>query len=410
MPPPRTGRVRSGPSFVATLLVGVQFAAASFLLVVLIVVHAQNNELRRAGLGMTGDAVVVITNKIGAQGPALTTLRSELSSHPQIKALTAIDQPPWSVGAEVWALSRSREESFSNHSMVINHVGLDFFDVLDMKLLAGRSFRGEHGEDTMPLSLPDWDPQRTANVVIDNALALQMGFASPREAVDKIVYIPESIMRTLGKPAIGVRIIGVVENKPLRVVAYGNNSNLYTLTDADMYPVVRISGTDIPAGVAAITDSWERLSPSIPVKLRFMDDLFEESYEIFGRINQLFAGLSAFAFIIAIIGLVAMALYVTSRRTHEIGVRKTLGATVGGILWMLLRDFSVPVVVGNLVAWPLAFVVMQKYLSTFTHRIELSFLPFALSLLVTVLIAWLAVSGHALRAARVRPAAVLRYE
>jgi len=105
-----------------------------------------------------------------------------------------------------------------------------------------------------------------------------------------------------------------------------------------------------------------------------------------------------------------MSIHTIGRRTHEIGVRKTLGASVRGIVALLLRDFSTPVIVANLIAWPLAFVAMQGYLSIFTQRVGLTWVPFATSLALTVAIAWLAVSAQAIRAARLKPAGVLRYE
>ena len=110
------------------------------------------------------------------------------------------------------------------------------------------------------------------------------------------------------------------------------------------------------------------------------------------------------------IGLIGMGTHVAVRRRHEIGVRKTLGASTRQIAVMLLKDFSKPVVAANIIAWPLAYLAANAYLNVFIHRIALSAAPFAASLAITVLIAWAAVGTQAFRAARVRPAAVLRYE
>jgi putative ABC transport system permease protein len=105
-----------------------------------------------------------------------------------------------------------------------------------------------------------------------------------------------------------------------------------------------------------------------------------------------------------------MSLQVIGRRQHEIGVRKTLGASVHNIVRLLLIDFSKPVVAANFIAWPLAFVAMSGYLSLFAQRTTLSVVPFALALLLTVLIAWIAVGAQSTRAARLSPATVLRSE
>jgi putative ABC transport system permease protein len=120
--------------------------------------------------------------------------------------------------------------------------------------------------------------------------------------------------------------------------------------------------------------------------------------------------MALFAFAISVIGLFGIAVYAARRRIHEIGVRKTLGARTSQILMMLLKDFSKPVIVANIVAWPLAWLGAQAYLSIFVTRTPITPLPFLASLAITLAIAWLAVGGQAWRAARVKPARVLRYE
>ena len=113
------------------------------------------------------------------------------------------------------------------------------------------------------------------------------------------------------------------------------------------------------------------------------------------------------ALFISMVSLLGMAIQVAERRSHEIGVRKTLGATSGVIVGMLLKDFGKPVVVANMVAWPLGYFAAQMYLSVFMHRIPLTPLPFAASLLVSIVIAWLAVGAQALKASQIQPANVL---
>jgi putative ABC transport system permease protein len=108
-------------------------------------------------------------------------------------------------------------------------------------------------------------------------------------------------------------------------------------------------------------------------------------------------------------GLLGIAVHAASQRRHEIAVRKTLGSSVALIVRLLLTDFSIPVLIGNLLAWPLAYLAAQAYLSVFAHRIDLTLAPFLLSLLITLAIACAAVIGVVLKAASVRPAEVLRH-
>ena len=158
------------------------------------------------------------------------------------------------------------------------------------------------------------------------------------------------------------------------------------------------------------TRSWNRLAPNIALKRRFLDEQLEQNYEIFYRLTGAFAMLATLACVIAGMGLVGMAIHIVSRRMHEIGVRKTLGASIAQVLRMLLFDFSRPIVIANLIVWPIAFLAASAYLAVFVQRAPLTPWPFLMSLAVTVLIAWAAVIAQAGKAARLKPAQVLRYE
>ena len=229
--------------------------------------------------------------------------------------------------------------------------------------------------------------------------------------MDKLVYIPESLTKAFGGTAAQpMRIIGVVENKPLHFMGLGATSSVYFLRPDPMYQIARIKASDISGGRKAIEAAWNQLAPDVAINFQFMDTMFDQSYQIFGRVNQVFIGLAAFAFAISVIGLIGMAIQVTGRRVREIGVRKTLGASTRQVTRMLLADFTRPVIIANVIAWPLGFLAAKMYLTVFIHRIVLTPTPFVLSLVITVLIAWAAVGTQAFRAARVKPATVLRYE
>jgi putative ABC transport system permease protein len=175
-------------------------------------------------------------------------------------------------------------------------------------------------------------------------------------------------------------------------------------------PLVRIDRANIPAALEHIDSVWKGLAPKVPLRREFMDSLFNAAYETFATITAVLSGLTGFAFVIAIMGLIGMAIHITSRRMREIGIRKTLGASAGGLIWMLLRDFSRPVLMANIIAWPFAYLAGQVYINLFTQRAELSAAPYVVSLAITVTIAWLAVGAQAFRAATVKPASVLHMD
>ncbi len=406
----KPGSIRTGPRFVPALLVGAQFCAASFLLIAVFVMYAQNRALEQTGLGGE-DPLVVITNRSDLTKVEPATLRTALEQIPQVKSVTGMDAEPWDLqSVRLNIYSRSPNEGAAQRTSFESRVGYDYFSTLGIRLLAGRSFDRARGDDV--------ENDRTAiakgqpkSVVIDQSFASQLGFASPQAAVGQIFYVSASMAKNLGgKKGIAMRIIGVVENKAPHFIGMGATGSVYHLNDTPTFTIAKISGADVTGARKAIEAAWNRLAPDTVLDMTFMDSEFAQNYALFSGINGVFGGLALFAFVISAIGLFGMALQIVGRRTHEIGVRKTLGASTRQIVAMLLKDFSRPVVIANLVAWPLGFLAAEVYLSVFVHRVSLTVLPFVLSLAVTVLIAWAAVGGQAIRAARTKPAAVLRYE
>jgi putative ABC transport system permease protein len=407
----RVGRSRIGPRFAGTILVGVQFAAASFLLIVVLVMYAQNDELERTGLGSATDPLLVIANAPQFSEVDNDLLRTELERLPQVRGVSEISAPPWSPFVNLMGLARAPDADTTSVTTFMNIVGYDFFSTLGFTVLAGRGFDRDHGEDVFRgFNMAQLNEGRPINAVIDASLARQLGFESADGAVDQTIYIPDNFTRAFGGKAVQIHVVGVVADKPLHLRGGNATSNVYWLQPGLNFQVVRIAANDVSGALEAIDAVWNRLSPKITISRDFVDQLFDENYENFARINQVFGGLAFVAVLIALIGLFGMAVHVAGRRVREIGVRKSIGARTSQVVVMLIRDFSKPVLIANLVAWPLAYFAAQQYLSVFMHRVPLTPAPFGLSLALALAVAWIAVGGQAVRAARVSPANVLRVE
>ena len=146
------------------------------------------------------------------------------------------------------------------------------------------------------------------------------------------------------------------------------------------------------------------------MQLDYVDDVFRENFKRFEHIESATLWLSLTAVMIAVMGLFAIATYVAGQRRHEIGVRKTLGSSESQAVALIVAEFAKPALLGNLLSWPFAYLGARAYLDTFMHRIPLTPVPFVLGLALTLTVAAFAVGGQAYRAARVRPAEVLRDE
>lgn len=396
----RAGNVKAGPGWVPTILVGVQFAAASFLLVVALIMAQQNRLLRQVGLQPERDPVVTLSNNLNDQGIAFDTLRQELLRNPAIKEVTSVNALPWQEGGAHVALARGQDAGAARVETILNPIGYHFFDVMGLKLLGGRLPDLEHGD--VAIAFEQLPPGADEKVVIDRSLAAALGWNEPNEAIDKVTYAK------VGPFEVRFRIIGVVEDGYPRLVGPNTASNLYALMpDLSGVPLIRVAREQVPEAVKHIDATWDTLAPRVQIRRQFMDALFEKAYENYSRINSTLNGLSMFAFLIAVMGLCGLAIHVTTRRQREIGIRKTLGATVRSIVTMLLVDFAKPVLVANLIAWPFAWFVGHQYIEKFTQRAEITVWPFVLSVLITVGVAWVSIAFQAFRAATVKPSVVL---
>ena len=402
----RSANVRAGPRFVPTILVGIQFAAASFLLVVALLMHSQNSLLERIALRPDHDPVVTLGNSLNEFGVPFERLRNELLRDHRIKAVSAGISRPWDMGGPHQHFRRSRDSAAVTVAMV-DFVTYDVFQTLDIRILAGRDFDRGHSDP-----LFNWDPSAQKGVpavILDRKLLQELGWTRPEQAVDQTIYL--AVPWDASVPDRPLHVIGVAEESFPRLIGPSADSSVYMMSSfSSNVPLVRISRDDISGALAHIDAVWKELVPNAPSRRYFTDELFNEGYQTYSAVSAVLTGLSVFAFIIAIMGLIGMALHITSRRLREIGIRKTLGASAHGVVLMLLRDFSKPVLIANVIAWPFAFLAGHLYFDLFMQRASMTPWPFVVSLAITLAIAWLAVGAQAMRAASVKPANVLHAE
>jgi putative ABC transport system permease protein len=396
-----------GTGRLAAWLLGAQFVAAAFLLITVAVIWMQNAALERTGLGRTTDPLLAIPTITSHTNITAETLRDELARIPQVRGVTGIGQAPWlSFGA---SSIRTDLDPASAASPVLSlHVGPDFFDVFEMSLIAGRALDPDLAADYPPVFEPDQPfPEWLQNVVVDRAFLAQFGFASPADALGAMLY------SGIGGASMfqQFRIVGVVDTVPWQLLRFMNvRSAIYLLWPNNEHVVARISADDVTGALAAIDAAWNRLSPDVPIERRFIDEMFEQAFSTFARISQVFTLLALIAIVIAAAGLIAMATLVAGRRMREVAIRKTHGARTLQVVVMLLASFTKPILIANLIAWPVAWIAASAYLEVFLNPIALTVSPFLASLAFTLAIAWTAIAGQTLRAARAAPADVLRHE
>jgi putative ABC transport system permease protein len=289
-----------------------------------------------------------------------------------------------------------------------------FFDAMGLRLLAGRWFERTRGADDMSLPYPPTpDAQRAlaargANVVINELAARRLGFSDPRQAVGKTLRAG-IVDNDYG--LVPVTIIGVVRDARFRSMREPVDPIMFqnTPTGTHSHMMVRFRGDPVAAR-AAVERVWKSIVSEVPFDAEFSDDVMVELYAAEDARAKTFAAFAILAVIVACLGLFGLAAFTAERRTKEIGIRKVLGARTRDIVQLLAWQFSKPVIVANLIAWPAAWWVMRRWLDTFDARMDLGLLPFAAAGLAALVIAIGTIAGHAIKVARANPIHALRYE
>lgn len=407
----RSGKIKSGNQLLTKLLVGTQFAAASALLILVLVVGQQNRYMRDIVMQPDEDLVAIL---VGGAATSIGTdqIREALANEPSIKSVSGMNYIPWGNDANLMQLVRTRDADAVPQVSTVTRFDYNFIETFQATLVAGRGFNpeietwGEPGFDEENFDLSNAD----TSIIIDETYAAALGFETPQAAIGQQLYVSPQWRESFDLDPT-MTIIGVVKTIPL---AYGLGevrSNVYELANySGNLPAIRIDKTRVKEGVAAIEVMVKSRNPDAAVTIRFTDNEFERNFKTYDGISKGFTGLSLIALAISSMGLFAMAVFTATQRRQEIGIRKTLGASTWEVTSLLIRDFSRPVLIANVVSWPIAWYASSTYLKGFMQHIELTPLPWVLGFVFTLLIAWTAVGGQAFSAARVKPAEVLKSE
>jgi putative ABC transport system permease protein len=208
-----------------------------------------------------------------------------------------------------------------------------------------------------------------------------------------------------------VTIIGVIQDPRLRSARTELGPLMFRQSPSETdWMVVRYENADPTVVRQRIAAVWKRLVPQLPFQARFSEDIVADLYTAEEARGVLFAGFALLAILIACLGLFGLAAFTVERRTKEIGIRKVLGARIRDIVQLLVWQFSKPVIIANLIAWPAAWWVMRDWLNGFDARVDLGPTPFVLAGLLALAVAVATIAGHALKVARTNPIHALRYE
>ncbi len=372
-------------------LVVFQFIISGILIISSVVISSQMRYMRSKDLGFSKDQEIVIPFRSKTARETYTSLKTELTKLSDVRSVGASTYYPGIFNPS--DMSIYKEGSNVNNAQVakINNVDETFIQTLNIKLLAGRLFSKEF-------------PGDTANGIILNEEAItKMGFASPQEAAGKTIYNIRSAP---------LKIVGVVKNfhfedlqRPITPYGFGlNNRSDY------QYLIVHANTTDMASLIGNISKTWQKLNPSEPLEYNFLDEQFQKNYQAQDRLADIVKYFTIIAILISCLGLFGLAAFSAEQRTKEIGIRKVLGASVPNLVLLISKDFIKLVLIAVVLASPVAWYIMNKWLQDFAYRTSIGWTVFALSASIAFLIAFVTVSTQAIRAALSNPVKSLRTE
>jgi putative ABC transport system permease protein len=369
-------------------LVLVQMSISLILLIASVVIYSQIDYLKNKDLGLNKEQVVTIPLGIANQEnrQIYRRLKTEIDKTAGIENVSAAFTHPTTFGTQAQDVRFEGRRLDEEMPVYVTSVDFDFIETLEIEVLRGRSFLEDRGSET-------------GNLVINERMEDILGEGS---ALDKTLNIGG---RYQG------RIVGVVKDFHMESVSNAFIGPLIMFINPRInYIFLRIQPQGIAATLDRVERAWQKIAPHLPFTYSFLDEEFDRLYtdvENLGRILKYFTVIAGF---IAFLGLFALSSFAAGKRTKEIGIRKVLGSSVGNILFLLNRDFIALIVLANVLAWPVARIMLGSWLKNFPYHVDLSWGPFLISGLLTIVVTLITVSTQTLKASLADPVDSLRYE
>jgi putative ABC transport system permease protein len=374
------------------VLVVFQFAISVALIVGVGVVYKQMRFLQDADLGFERENIIMLradqTIKQNWQD-----FKQQITSSPEILYATLSKRAPTGrlLDSPGFRAEVNGQMLTSPFSMPHNRVEHDFFKTYGMEFIAGRDFSIEYPTDA------------NKAFILNETAVRQLGLERPEDAVGMPMWTVA--------PFLSGNVIGVVKdfnyesmhNEIIPIITYIQPIQANTVS-------IRIAAGRTREALGDAEVVWKRFNPEYPFQFDFLDDRIAEQYRNEERMMQMFGYFSLLAIFIACLGLFGLASFMAEKRTKEIGIRKVLGASISNIMALLSKEFTLLVLLGNIIAWPLAYFAMRGWLNNFAYKTEIGGIVFMLAGFLTLLISLLTVSYQAIRAALTDPAIAIRYE
>lgn len=390
------GRISKGIDLRKGLVI-FQFAISIILITSTLVVYRQLSFMLNQDLGANIDQVLILKapRVMGNFISSCNSLKDALLTFPSIKNVAASATVPGKDYSNYASDIRSQSSQPGEGTQgVFIDVDENYFGLYHIPLIAGKNFSRES--------------RLNREVILNEEAVKTYGFQNPEGAIDKDLVLG-------GLDGRIVKIIGVTKDYHQRSLKSAIQPVIFNpiyASDINLakYFSVKIAGQNVKQAMDQIKSKWDELYPNQPFEYYFLDDLFNSQYKSEQQFGEVFGLFAVLAILISCIGLFGLASYANVQRTKEIGIRKVIGASTKDITAMLVKAFTKWVVLANLVAWPVAYFVMNRWLQSFAYRVDVDWWIFVISGMLALLIAFITIGWQAIKAATANPVESLRYE
>ena len=379
-----TFKAGSGKSSFRKVLVTLQFSLSIALVIGTFVVYRQLDYVQNRDLGYQKDHIIYLRER-DPFWQKYAAFKEELLQHPNITGVTASsDVPTYTVHSTTgvdWD-GKPPEDRILFTQFVVDY---DYFETLDLEIVQGRSFSKEFSTDAKE------------GYILNETAARLTGYENP-------IGKSFALWGTQGK------IIGVIKNYHFKSLHTDIEPLVHYMWRTNNYAFIKIESGQTAGTLKTIEKVYEKHNPGYPFQFFFLDEELNRLYLSDKRTARVFRSFTFLALFISCLGLFGLASYMATQRTKEIGIRKILGASVSGIFLLLLKEFAKWVIVANAVAWPMAYLVMNRWLQSFAYRTDIALWIFAVSGICGFVVAVATVSYQSLKASISNPVDSLRYE
>ncbi len=368
-----------------------QFVISIALIISTLIIYRQMVYIQNRSLGFDKENVVILPADSRTVQQNIEAFRNTLTQDTRVKSAAVSSNVPGSAMFSDTVFKR--DDSDEVFSLIFMYTDYEFVDTYAFQISHGRNFSRDFSTDIQ------------GAIILNQAAVREIGY-TPHEVVGKkllrFIDVNEFEEST---------IIGVVEDFHFKSLHRIIEPCLLKLVP-DEFRVIsaRIRPGDVRGTIDFIRQKWAETFPEEQFEYSFLDNRINLLYESEGKMRNIFLIFSILSIFVACLGLFGLASFTAEERTKEIGVRKVLGASVANILFLLAKEFTKWVLVANIIAWPVAYYMMNRWLQNFAYKETIGLWPFILSAILALIIALLTVSYQSIKAAFADPVDSLRYE